>query len=351
MNKLSLRARKFKFVERSKIWFAISGTIILVGIILLCTLGMNLGIDFTGGAEVSVEIDDAYAATHQAEIDTAIQEVFAEYKLNPESAQFSSIGDGKSFEYKFQLKVDGKKVSDKEFTTLFNGDKNDDTVNGVVGAIQEKILAIEEIGLEADENFVYYHAVTGSASADLIKNTFLAVVIAAVLILVYIAIRFTFSTGLAAVVCLLHDVCIMIALAIICRIQVNATFVAACITIIGYSINATIVIFDRVRENSRSSLFRDATPEQIANASIAQTMTRSIYTTLTTLFTIVALAFIPSLRDFALPIVFGLLAGAYSSIFLSASLWVAFTKLGKKLFKDKKTYKGKKKAENRPAAE
>lgn len=354
MSKFSFaNLRSFKFVEKSKIWYAISAGIILLGLILGLIFGMNLGIDFTGGAEVVVNVEDSYAELHQDEIDELLRGIFEDNKLEVENAQFSTLqSGGKSFEYKFQLRVDGKKVDDKEFTSLFNGDVTDDTNNGIVGEIEEAILGIEGIGVDPDDNFVDYHVVTGSASSDLIRNTVLAVVIASVLILIYIAFRFTFSTGLAAVICLLHDVCIMIALSVIFRIQINSSFVAAIITIIGYSINATIVIFDRIRENAKSSLYKDAPVETLANVSVSQTMTRSIYTTLTTLFTIAALAFIPSLSEFALPIIFGLISGAYSSIFLSGSLWVSFTKIGKKILKDKKkTYKGKKKAEPTPAAE
>ena len=353
MSKFSVKSlRSFKYVEKNKIWYGISIGVILLGVIFLLIFGMNLGIDCTGGSEVVVNIEDSYADLHQDEIDRVIQDVFDAHKLEVENAQYSSLtGGGKSFEYKFQIKVDGKKVSDEEFTYLFQGNKEDDNDNGVVGEIKDAILAIEDIGLSSDDNFVNFHVVTGSASSDLIKNTVLAVVIASALILVYIAFRFTFSTGLAAVICLLHDVCIMIALSVIFRIQINSTFVAAVITIIGYSINATIVIFDRIRENSRMSMYKDADPALVADVSIGQTMTRSIYTTLTTLFTIAALAFIPSLSEFALPIIFGLISGAYSSIFLSGSLWVSFTGIGKKILKDKKTYKGKKKAEPKPAAE
>ena len=130
--------------------------------------------------------------------------------------------------------------------------------------------------------------------------------------------------GVSAILALLHDVFIMLAFYAVFRIPVNNSFIAALLTVLGYSINATIVIFDRIRENSRK-MDRDST-QKIIDTSIFQTMRRSVYTSLTTLFAIGAVFVfgVDSVREFALPMMVGIISGAYSSVCLSGSLWYAF---------------------------
>ena len=150
-------------------------------------------------------------------------------------------------------------------------------------------------------------------------------IIAIVLMLVYIAIRFKFASALAAVTCLCHDVLIMLTFYTIFQIPVNTNIIAALLTILGYSINATIIIFDRVRENSRRM---DTDFADVVNASVRETFTRSLNTTLTTLFTIgmIYILGVSSIRNFALPIIIGLVAGFFSSVFLSGMLWYVYDK-------------------------
>ena len=138
--------------------------------------------------------------------------------------------------------------------------------------------------------------------------------------LMYIAIRFEFKFGLAALIALVHDVLITLAFYAVSNMLINTPFVAAILTIIGYSINATIVIFDRIRENNKS--MRTASTDNKINKSITQTMSRSVNTSLTTLFTIVAVSIcVPSVREFALPIIVGILSGTYSSIVIAPSIY------------------------------
>ena len=166
--------------------------------------------------------------------------------------------------------------------------------------------------------------------ADLRNSAILAAFIAIILMLIYISIRFDFRSGLAAIISLAHDVLVMLGAYVLLRIPMNMTFIAAALTILGYSINATIVIFDRVRENRK--LLRKNEFDDVVNVSIWQTMTRSVNTTLTTLFTIamVAILGVASLRNFAIPLCVGIVAGLYSSIFLSGPFWTKFYKMGKK---------------------
>ncbi|MDR2201917.1 MAG: protein translocase subunit SecF [Clostridiales bacterium] len=165
--------------------------------------------------------------------------------------------------------------------------------------------------------------VSATVSGELLTNAILAVALAIVLMLVYIAFRFEVSSGVAAILALLHDVIVMFSFVTIFRIEINATFIAALITILGYSINNTIIIFDRIRENMKTLTRKGAPPSVIASTSVKETLLRSINTTVTTLITIamVAIIGVPSIRVFALPIIIGLLAGTYSSIFISPSVW------------------------------
>ena len=174
---------------------------------------------------------------------------------------------------------------------------------------------------------------SSTVSGEILKSTLLAVSIALLCMLVYIIIRFAILSGISAVLALAHDLIIMLCAMLIFRIEINATFIAAVITILGYSINNTIIIFDRVRENLKlysgkrmnGKLIK---PAYIANKSVQDTVWRSINTTLTTLITIgmVAIIGVADIRVFALPIIFGLLAGTYSSVFIAPTLWAMLMK-------------------------
>lgn len=175
---------------------------------------------------------------------------------------------------------------------------------------------------------------TGSTvSGEILKTTLLAISIALLCMLVYIVIRFELLSGIAAVLALFHDILIMFCCMAIFHIEINSTFIAALITILGYSINNTIIIFDRVRENMRLYSGKRLNgklvkPAYIANRSVQETVWRSINTTLTTLITVAMLAIIgvDDIRVFVLPIIFGLLAGTYSSIFLAPTIWAMLAK-------------------------
>lgn len=174
--------------------------------------------------------------------------------------------------------------------------------------------------------------VGATVSTELLFNAILAVSLALVFMLCYIGIRFQFSSGLACIIALFHDILIMFAFMAICHIEINSTFIAALITILGYSINNSIIIFDRVRENLRSLFCANMTPEQIANKSIRETLLRSINTTITTLIMILMVAIIgvADIRIFAFPIIIGLLSGTFSSICIAPSVWALFQRVGKK---------------------
>ncbi len=175
---------------------------------------------------------------------------------------------------------------------------------------------------------------SSTVSDETLKSTLLAVSVAMLCMLIYIVIRFELLSGLSAIIALAHDLIIMLCGMVIFRIEINSTFIAALITILGYSINNTIIIFDRVRENMKllngkrinGKLVK---PAYIANKSVQETVWRSINTTLTTLITIgmVALIGVADIKIFALPIIFGLLAGTYSSVFIAPMVWAELMKV------------------------
>ena len=165
--------------------------------------------------------------------------------------------------------------------------------------------------------------ISSTISNEMKSDTIIAVVVAIIFMLIYIRIRFSdIRFGVSSIAALLHDVLVVLAFYAVARVSVSNTFVACMLTIVGYSINATIVIFDRIRENMAGMTHKDDLKE-IVNRSITQTMSRSIFTSLTT-FIMVAVLYIlgvTSIRDFALPLMVGIICGAYSSICLAGSLW------------------------------
>lgn len=178
--------------------------------------------------------------------------------------------------------------------------------------------------------------VSATVSGELLTTAIAAIVLAIVLMLAYIAIRFELSSGFAAIVALFHDILMMFCFMAIFHVEINSTFIAALITILGYSINNTIIIFDRVRETVKTQTGKMLTGARIANEAVGDTLMRSFNTTLTTLITIgmVAIIGVPDIRIFALPIIAGLLAGTFSSIFIAPSIW-ALIRDRKRTKKDK----------------
>ncbi|MEN8076499.1 protein translocase subunit SecF [Clostridioides difficile] len=274
----------FKIIEKSKIWFSISLAIILVGLVLMATRGLNFGIDFKGGTKLVVELGDNFDKT---EVDKIVK-------------QYAPDAVTKTVETT-QYEIKSKDLDETKSAELFD-------------ALKEK-YSLEDSALISQSQ------IGPSVGKELTRNAIIAVIIACVAMLIYIAIRFEFNFGVAALTALVHDVLITLAVYAIFNIPVNSSFIAAMLTIVGYSINDTIVIFDRIRENNHS--MRRSTPTEIANVSINKTLARSINTSLTTLIIIGAVnIFVPTVREFSFPLLIGIAAGAYSSIFIASPIWV-----------------------------
>lgn len=271
----------FKIIEKSKIWFSISLAIILIGVVLMFTRGLNFGIDFKGGTKLVVEFGENFDKV----------EADREYATDA----VTKTVEGTQYEIK-STELDETKTSE-----LFK-------------ALKEK-YSLEDTALISQTQ------IGPSIGRELTKNALIAVLVACIAMLAYIAIRFEFAFGVAAIIALVHDVLITLSVYAIFDIPVNSSFIAAMLTIVGYSINDTIVVFDRIRENSHS--MRRSTPTEIANISINKTLARSINTSLTTLIVIGAVnVFVPTVREFSFPLLVGITAGAYSSIFIASPVWV-----------------------------
>lgn len=292
------------FTKYLKLTGAISIAIIVIGILAAAfSGGLNLGIDFTGGSLTVVDIKEDF------DTDT-VRGVLED--LGQADAPVIKAGD------------------DMQEAQIRMQDIEDDSLQAEV---TEKLLAgIQETYPDAE--VVSVDRVGGVTSGEMIQGAIWAVIIACILMLIYIWIRFELFSGIAAVIALAQDVFVMISFVCIFRLQINSGFIAGCLTIIGYSINNTIVIFDRIRDNQKS-FGKKLSRDELANLSVRETLTRTINTSVTTLIMIVCLYIfgVTSIREFSLPIIIGLLAGTYSSIFLSAPIWA---KLGDHFDKKKK---------------
>ena len=201
--------------------------------------------------------------------------------------------------------------------------KLDDQTSQVRALLEEQMAAKYE-----GFHFISIDHVSAVAGRDLINNAILALLVAFAGMLIYIAIRFDVFSGLAALFALVHDVLVMCAFMVFFRgvFQVNSPFIAAVLTIVGYSINNTIVIFDRIRETAKMPGFTQLPRKEVVEHSVMATLSRTINTTVTTLITLVALYIfgVDSIREFAFPLIVGMLAGVYSSVLLSGQVWASW---------------------------
>lgn len=289
------------YVKNLKLMALVSGGVLLAGLIFSIIFGgLNMGIDFTGGTIMTLDMKGEFDLR-------VITEALSENNIA--GAQAVRTGVSSSMQTQADIRMQ----------TTGNGSEEADLRQALLESIRRTYPTAEIIAVDS---------VDGIASIDLIRNALLSVAIASALMLVYIWFRFELLFGVAAVVALLHDVMIMLAFTSILRVPINSPFIAAVLTIIGYSINNTIVVFDRIREYGKSDANMAKHRAEIVDKSIKSTLGRSINTTLTTLLTIsmVYLFGVESIREFALPIIIGLLAGAYSSIFLAGPMWASWHK-------------------------
>lgn len=282
--------KTLKIIEKTKLWFSISLIIIAVGLFCMIKNGLNYGIDFKGGTLVQINMKKDF---DKQEVEAIIGKYTKDYTTNTATNTSNEV----------QLEIRSNSLTDEQVEPMFK-------------EIKDKYKL-------QDKDLVSQQRIGPSVGKELRQKAILALIIANVAMLIYVGIRFEFKFALAAILGLLHDILVTVSVYAILQIPINSSFIAAILTIVGYSINDTIVVFDRIRENSKK--MRRASDVELANVSITETMTRSVNTVLTTLFTIISVyVFVPSVRDFATPLIVGIVSGAYSSIFISSPLWVMF---------------------------
>lgn len=292
---------KLDIAGRSKIWFAISTVVIVAGIICMCVRGFNFGIDFTGGTIIDLKFARPVAI---AEVRSSL----AKFGMEGATIQLSGAqSDVTAAEDVMIRAADMEEEQRKEVMAALKSDVGDYTV-----------MREEKVG--------------ATIGGELITNAVLALVVSWALIIAYVAYRFEWRFGVAAVLALIHDILIVLAVFSFTGRQIDSSFIAALLTIVGYSINDTIVIFDRIRENLKLHFRRGGDVVKLVNTSIFQTLTRSLYTVFTVMFTTFALYFFggETTKDFAFALLVGFGCGCYSSIFIASPLWIVFRKMGER---------------------
>lgn len=273
-------------IKNKKIYYTISLGIIIFGVIMMIINGLNYGIDFTGGTSVQIKIGKMIT------VDEA-RKIVDEYD---KEASIVHIGANKD-----EIMIRSK----KDFTN--------DEINQIIDKFAKE-YDIEEKEFQSEKFGPFM-------GKEIKKKALLSSFIAVIGMLIYISWRFEFKFAIAAIIALLHDVLITLSIYAIFRIPVNSAFIAAILTILGYSINDTIVIFDRIREelklNPRKPL------EEIINESIRKSLTRTINTSLTTLVAVLILYIVgvEDIKVLALPLIFGIVSGTYSSLFIASPIW------------------------------
>ena len=288
--------KQFTFIANRKKFFIGSAAVIVVGLVLALTVGMNYGIDFTGGTMIHMDM-------HGQVSEQDVKAVADEQGINTNQMEVLCTGD-----------------NNEQAIIKTNESLDNDARKACTEALEEKFSLTDEDVLESE----FFGPTVGK---ELTKNALTSLLLAAIGMLIYIRIRFReWKFGAAAILGVLHDVLVMIAFYAVFRVTVNNPFIAAILTVVGYSINDTIVIFDRVRENAR--LRHSGSTEQLLDDSINQTLSRSVMTSLTTLVVMIPLLVMAgdAIREFTLPLMVGVITGCYSSIFICSPLYYVMTR-------------------------
>ena len=280
--------KKFPFMKYKFVLFAVSAAIFIIGGIFAGIHGgFNLGMDFTGGAQIWADMGKAYST----------QDVKAVMDKYDNAATITTAGDKQ------------QEVIVKTSHLFTNAERAE-----VQASFKDKF--------GVDASHLQFDTIGAVVGAELRNQAIIAMALAMVGIMIYVSFRFEWRFGLAGILALFHDLLMMFTVYWVLDIPVNSSFIAAILTIIGYSINDTIVIFDRMRENMK--LQRKWEPESLADDAINATLARSINTVMTVLICVAALYFlgVPSIKEFALPLLVGIASGCYSSIFIASPIWV-----------------------------
>lgn len=363
--------KKFNFLTGKKITFIITAVILLAGLVSFIAFGFNLGVDFTGGSKITLQLENDTDANTIKEIekiikaevgeenfvsairstankktaivtiknvvsfDKTVKETIAKiYGVNVDDIPAVSVNsEDADNEFAYYVFESENKVEEKTISDAINalGDEGIEVFKKV--SVSGKQVTVEYYSTSVEEQLVSKinekYAVANEDISTISKNrasaqtktALIAAVVAIVLMFVYIVFRFKqFASGTSSVLCLFFNLFVMFTFYSVFQWELTLDIIPACLTILGYSINATIVIFDRIRENlgKENTGFEDA-----ANDGVHSTMLRSLNTTITTLITIVLVYImgVESIKAFALPLIIGIIAGLFSSVFLSAPIW------------------------------
>ncbi|HWR40969.1 MAG TPA: protein translocase subunit SecF [Patescibacteria group bacterium] len=282
---------KFDIIGKRYWWFALSILILIPGLISMATQGFNLGIDFTGGTLLDLKLARPVAVEE-------VRDALKSTHLENSTIQLALSGQG------------DKSANVFIRTRVLSETERKDTLQ----VLEQKLGSFEILRIEK---------VGATIGSELTRNAILALLVSWLLMICYITYRFEFKFGVSAIIALVHDIFIVMGIFSILQKEIDASFVAAILTIVGYSINDTIVIFDRIRENLKTHRKTESFSDMV-NRSIWQTMTRSIYTVLTVLFATFALYWFggETTKNFSLALLIGFASGAYSSIFNASPIWV-----------------------------
>ena len=283
---------KFDIVGRRKLYFSISAVLLLVGVVSLLVSGLNLGIDFVSGTRLDITIDEPISVEQ-------VHDILEEQGIT-----------------ELQVRLGGE----DEQTAIVNvpATLSKEKVIDIRGAFQAEYG--EQVALQEQ-------VVSPIIGRELARNAIIALLLASLGIIIYVSIRFEYRFAIAAVLALLHNALFTVGMFSLLQIEVDITFIAAILTIVGYSINDTIVIFDRIRENMRTFKMKEFQDlKDLVNVSIQQSLVRSINTGVTVLFTAGALFLFggETIANFSLALIFGLTIGMYSSIFIASQIWVTW---------------------------
>ena len=306
-------AKAKNFLGKRHIFLSLSGLVIVAGIVFMVIHGsstypLNYSLDFVGGTSTDVFFNESRSV---AELEADVKPLISE-AIGSTDVVLTPVKDSNEVIIKTQELTQEKR---------------------------EAMYKVLEEKFSVDASKITYENITGTVSAEMARSAIISVVLATIAMLLYIWLRFRdIRFASASVLALVHDVMVVIAGYAIFRWTVGNTFIACMLTLVGYSINATIVIFDRIRENLKE-FGEKADVKEIVNLSITQTLGRSIYTSLTTLVMVVALYVlgVTAIKEFALPLMVGIVVGGYSSVCLAGAIWYIFkTKIGGKKAKAKK---------------
>ncbi len=300
---VDLGHKSVQVVEKRKVFFAVSAVIILIGLVMMPVNQatrdsfLNFDIEFVGGTSTLVSLGSGEGYLTPEALQEAVKDLVVE-ATGQTTPQFQNVTGKDQFIIKTPSLTSEERL-----------------------ALSEAL--IEKYNITSDD--IESESISATVSGEMRRDAIIAVLVASLCILIYVSFRFKdFWFGMAAVLALVHDIFIVFAVYAIGNVPINNSFIAAMLTIVGYSINDTIVVFDRIRENM--SLERKFSYKDLINMSISQTMGRSINTSLTT-FIMVGILYIvgvTSIREFALPLMIGILSGTYSSIFIASPLWYIF---------------------------